>query len=79
MTPEELTEPAFHPVTYYRIADDLAHSESEAPEVVPAPVSVHHKVFRPQPFTVTVAARILGPGGEALIFAQTLVHGASHG
>jgi hypothetical protein len=79
MTPKELTEPAFHPITYYRIADGLADSESEAPEVVPALISIHRKVLRPQPLTVTVAARILRPDGETLMFAQTLVHRASYG
>jgi hypothetical protein len=79
MAAKELTEPAFHPITYYRVADGLADSQSEAPDVVAAPIRVDRKVFRPQPFTVTVAARILGPAGETLMFAQTLVHGASYG
>jgi hypothetical protein len=78
MTPKELTEPTFHPITYYRLADGLADSESEAPEVVPTLISIHRKVFRPQPFTVMVAARILRPGGETLMLAQMLVHRASY-
>jgi hypothetical protein len=79
MTPKELTQPAFHLITYYRIADGLADSESEAPEVVPALVRIDRKVFRPQSFTVTVAARIFRPDGKTLMFAQTLVHRASYG
>jgi hypothetical protein len=78
MTPKELTQPALHLITYYRIADGLADSESEAPEVVPTLVRIDRKVFRPQSFTVTVAARILGPDGETFTFAQTLVHRASY-
>ena len=78
MTPKELTEPAFHPITHYRITDGLADSESEAPEVVPALISIHRKVLRPQPLTVTVAACIIRLAGETLMFTQTLVHGASY-
>jgi hypothetical protein len=78
MTPKEFAEPAFHLIAYYRIADGLADGEPEAPEAVPALIRIYRKVFRPQPFTVAVAARILGPGGETLMFAQTLVHGVSY-
>jgi hypothetical protein len=79
MAPKQLTEPAFHPITCYRIADGFADSESEAPEMVPALISVRRKVLRSQPFTVTVATRILRPDAETLMLAQTLVHRASYG
>jgi hypothetical protein len=79
MTPKELTEAAFHLVTYYRSADGLADGEPEAPQAFPMPVSVYRKVLRPQPFTVAVAARKLGPDGETLALAQALIHRASYG
>jgi hypothetical protein len=79
MMPKELTKLAFHPVTYHGIADGLADSEPEAPQLFPTLIGIHRKIFCPQPFTVTVAARIFRPGAKTLVFTQTLVHRASYG
>jgi hypothetical protein len=78
MMPKELTELAFHPVAYHRRADGLADSEPEASELLPTLIGIHRKIFCPQAFTVTVAARVFGLGAETLVFAQTLVHRASY-
>jgi hypothetical protein len=79
MPSKELTEPAFHPIARHGIADSLADGQPEARQALPPAIGVHGKVGASQPFPMAVAACVFGRGGEALTFAQALIHSASNG